>query len=330
MISAAFKKILHLTQVWRLARYMNRRRVAILMYHGITPDNASGDWVHVRQSSFAKQMAYLKGKNNPVSLQAMLEMLKRDEVAPNSVVVTFDDGYKSVADLAIPILREFEIPCSIFVTTDFIAEDTDNKKVMWFDRIQVLARSAGQGTLDLASFDLPALQLGDSGHAIASTAALVEQLKLRDDEQKVAVITYFEEQLSGAVDLDAYPQYLPMSWSTLERLANDPLVDIGGHTCNHPILSRLTPDRLSYEISECKRALESRLGIPIAHFAYPNGRLVDIGDEAKRLVQEHFKTALTTVHDLADTGSDRWLLPRIGIGRDMPMSTFQQVLAGLF
>lgn len=38
------------------------------------------------------------------------------------MVVTFDDGYRSVMDLALPILARLEIPGTIFVPTDYIEE----------------------------------------------------------------------------------------------------------------------------------------------------------------------------------------------------------------
>jgi peptidoglycan/xylan/chitin deacetylase (PgdA/CDA1 family) len=49
-------------------------------------------------------------------------------------------------------------------------------------------------------------------------------------------------------------------------------IDFGGHTVTHPYLSRLSRERMQWEVSECKSRIEAELQAPVVHFAYPNGR----------------------------------------------------------
>lgn len=42
---------------------------------------------------------------------------------PRTVAVTFDDGYRSVLELALPVLDELGLPGTVFVVTDFVGRD---------------------------------------------------------------------------------------------------------------------------------------------------------------------------------------------------------------
>ncbi len=64
-----------------------------------------------------------------------------------------------------------------------------------------------------------------------------------------------------------------MDWATLQELAKDPLVTIGGHTISHPDDITLLPnDQQVKELQESKAKLEKQLGKPVPYFAYPNGK----------------------------------------------------------
>jgi poly-beta-1,6-N-acetyl-D-glucosamine N-deacetylase len=63
-----------------------------------------------------------------------------------------------------------------------------------------------------------------------------------------------------------------LTWEQLQSMAIDPLVTIAAHSKSHPEnLTRLTNQQLEVEINESKQILESKLGIPIQYFTYPEG-----------------------------------------------------------
>ena len=89
-------------------------------------------------------------------------------------------------------------------------------------------------------------------------------------------------------------------------------VDIGAHTQSHPILSTLELGQAKEELAGSKKYLESALGIPVRHFAYPNGRPgIDYRMEHRDLVEiEGFEAAVSTQWGVASNMSDKWQLPR--------------------
>jgi len=96
--------------------------VPILTYHKFS-ENVS-DAVTVTRKSFEDQMRFLKNKGYKViSLDEFFDFLELKEPIPRkSVVITFDDGWRSTYDIAFPILKKYGYPSTLFVYTDFINE----------------------------------------------------------------------------------------------------------------------------------------------------------------------------------------------------------------
>lgn len=62
-----------------------------------------------------------------------------------------------------------------------------------------------------------------------------------------------------------------MSWFQIKEIDSTGLVSFGAHTVNHLNLASLPPDKLTYQLVESKKVLESELGKPVNFIAYPYG-----------------------------------------------------------
>ncbi|MFN8490927.1 MAG: polysaccharide deacetylase family protein [Caldilineaceae bacterium] len=79
--------------------------------------------------------------------------------------------------------------------------------------------------------------------------------------------------------LDHYPSvpaeiYRYLTWDDI-RFLRDKGIEIGSHTCNHPMLDQLSVEQQAYEIGEAKQIIEAQLGHPIESFCYPAGHFND-------------------------------------------------------
>lgn len=93
--------------------------VPILSYHRF---DDSGGKMSVSRRQFEEQMAYLKQNGYQViSLSQLIEFLRGEVAIPRrSVVLTIDDGYRSAYRVALPVLRKYGFPATLFVYSDFI------------------------------------------------------------------------------------------------------------------------------------------------------------------------------------------------------------------
>ena len=101
---------------------------------------------------------------------------------------------------------------------------------------------------------------------------------------------YIDNFIKNVIYLDGYK--LPMSWDQLSILKKEGH-SIGAHTMDHLRLKSSQIDVLEYQIIECKKAIENRLGGTCDFFAYPYGKLQDISEEAITIAVDTFKYNFT-------------------------------------
>ena len=109
--------------------------VPILVYFGFSEDK-TGELI-VTEKAFKEQMRFLKENGyHAITLGQLLDFLDfKGQIPEKSVVITFDDGWRSLYDFAFPILRDYGFPATLFVYTDFIG----GKKALSWEQIEVLA-----------------------------------------------------------------------------------------------------------------------------------------------------------------------------------------------
>lgn len=73
---------------------------------------------NISVEDFRQHLEFLKQNDYKVlTLGKALELLENDSVPEKTVVLTVDDGYKSFFENAMPLLREFDYPATLFINT---------------------------------------------------------------------------------------------------------------------------------------------------------------------------------------------------------------------
>jgi len=94
-----------------------QRGVRILGYHRISRDR---DVLAVSPDAFRRQLEAIRASGaRALRLDGALGLLARP-VEDFCVCITFDDGYRDALDVALPILREFEMPATVYLPTAMI------------------------------------------------------------------------------------------------------------------------------------------------------------------------------------------------------------------
>ncbi len=88
------------------------------MYHSL---DDGGSPISVAPSIFALQMQTLQQRGvNVISLGQLVDGLTNGEPLPDrSVVLTFDDGFENVYQLAFPILQQYGFPATVFLVAGY-------------------------------------------------------------------------------------------------------------------------------------------------------------------------------------------------------------------
>jgi peptidoglycan/xylan/chitin deacetylase (PgdA/CDA1 family) len=72
------------------------------------------------EHNFDRQCAFLAANYNVVPLEEAAQRLRQDQPIANMAVITVDDGYADMHEVAFPILWKHRLPATLFVTTGFI------------------------------------------------------------------------------------------------------------------------------------------------------------------------------------------------------------------
>lgn len=276
-------------------------RLCIVNYHRIleiADPLAAGE---LDVTAFGWQMKLLADCFNVLPLSTALEAMAANRLPPRAVCITFDDGYRSTHDLALPILKQFGLPATVFVTTSCIGEGS-----MWNDTIRETVRLLPGDTLDLSGHQLGVFALGTPELRKAAVLRLIDIAKYLPPPQRLALTS----ELARLVRSRPAPG-LMLTPEMLHALERDG-VEIGGHTVSHPILTRLDDADARYEIEECKRQLDALCLRPVRYFAYPNGKFgIDFDARHMAMAREAgFLAAFTTAISAATGAHDNYRLPR--------------------
>ena len=134
--------------------------VPILTYHRFSKDCSSP--LCVSSSFFERQMKYLKENDfHVISPADLLAFLKYKQGLPKkSVMITMDDGYRSVYTYAYPILKKYGFTATLFVYTDFVG--VSKMAVTWDQLREMKADGFSIGSHTIYHSDLTVAGDGES------------------------------------------------------------------------------------------------------------------------------------------------------------------------
>lgn len=304
----------------------SRRRAesfAVLCYHRVLERPDPWYSFSLTRELFERELALLKRFCSVLPLDEIITRLERGHaLPPRCVALTFDDGYRDVYTDAWPLLRRYQLPATLFVTVQAIAQGW-----LWPDLVRHAVRNTQASGVTLRT-------AGGSSSTVAWRTAsercqAVEQidgwLKEVSHEEKERALDALLAELTGSVRAGLTFPGLMLSWEELRRLHAEGM-EIGAHSMTHPVLSRMPESSAAEEIAASRAELEKRLGAPVRHFCYPNGRPQDVSSAIRRCVEQAgFHSACTTVHGLNRPSEDRFLLKRVGTTHDS-LRTFTRVL----
>jgi peptidoglycan/xylan/chitin deacetylase (PgdA/CDA1 family) len=115
-----------------------------------------------------------------------------------------------------------------------------------------------------------------------------------------------------------------IDWDQIKEMDKTGLISFQAHTVTHPDLTKLTDEKLKWEIEESKIMLQNFLGKPVNFFAYPfgysNARVWKATKEAG------FFGAVSTLNGKIITKSNFLNIPRISASGNPSLENFAKVI----
>ncbi len=293
----------------------HRNQLAIITYHGVVRDRLRvSDPCFMDESSFRRQIEYLRQHFSVVSLSSAIELLKHDAVNELTAVLTFDDGYQNNFDVAFPVLKQYGIPATIFLTTGLV----DSSDTVWFCHIICALSSTRKQSLRWNEKDL---DLSEPRRRAAASVKLQASIK----EHSPAEVGRLVRRIYEELEVDPFSSFglespfRMLDSSSIRTMLQSGLVEFGSHTETHAILSLLSPEEQRKEILGSVEAVKRLTGRPCKFFAYPNGGPHDYDSKTIELLREcEISAAVSTIPGPNDSRTSLVELNRYGANVGMP------------
>jgi peptidoglycan/xylan/chitin deacetylase (PgdA/CDA1 family) len=301
---------------------------AILMLHHVRPSRRDrfqpNRLLEVTPKFFERVIKRLRrSKVDLISLDEMHRRLVTGEFPRRFVCITFDEGYRDNYEFAYPILKKYQVPFAIYVATSF----ADRLGELWWLALEAVVAQNELIGIRIEGTDrwFEARNVPEKRAVYDHIYAWLRQLPTEDELRRVMR----ELTARHRVDMPAFCADLCMDWQELAALAADPLVTIGAHTVNHPILTKVDDKTVRAELENSRAVIEAALGVRPRHLAYPVGDKSAAGPREFQIAADlGFNTAVTTRPGVIFPQHAKHLmaLPRISLNGNFQRARYAKVL----
>jgi peptidoglycan/xylan/chitin deacetylase (PgdA/CDA1 family) len=315
---------------FRLVRNTRWRgeQLLIVGYHGVSIDDehAWAPGLYMTADGLASRLELLRRRRCAVlPLEEAVRRLYDGTLPPRSVALTFDDGNFDFYSRAWPLLKAYQFPATVYLTTYYCETNLPVfplvvSYMLWKRRgleFSFPLSSHGDVRLDTRS--------ADGRRRAQQTIVRFAQVEGMSAKEKDALA----ERLGDIVDAD----YAEIKRKRLMHIMNPEEVrevaaagvDIQLHTHRH----RSPPDEERYraEIATNRERIVALTGETPRHFCYPSG--VWMPRFSTWLGEEGLLSATTTEPGIASARLDRFRLPRLLDHSEMTPIEFDAWLCGL-
>ena len=291
-----------------LSRYATRRNSAarVLMYHGVGGPDCPADL-------FESQIKYLKSNFSVISLRDAVDLSRHaTRRFKTEVILTFDDGLRNNFTIVYPILCRYGLPATFFVCPELV----ETGKWQWAYEIEQRLVSSDLGRLEQICSALEIERQESVNRKTDIVDRIIEHMKtLETAHREKAEETIRSMTRNFGASAQQHGWYDTMSWDEMRSLSPE-LITIGSHTVNHPILTKLLPDEIKFQIVESKQWIQRALQRSIDYFCYPNG---DYDASSLDIVSRNYVAAVTTRSGYFENGDDVYQINRIPAAETLPL-----------
>tara|TARA_B100001057_G_C22799276_1_gene930869 strand:+ start:500 stop:1423 length:924 start_codon:yes stop_codon:yes gene_type:complete len=297
---------------------MKNKNYKILLYHGVSEYNnfhgiENFSKKHISRNMFLKQMRFLKKNCNVISINDLENYKKEKKIKKNTVIISFDDGFENNFKVAAPILEKLNLPCIFYISTGMIGKN----EMFWVDKIEDIINRTKKKYINFCLRNHVRFPLNTRLEKIYAVKIIKKYCKSISATQKNKLI----KDLSVVSKINPSNKYSKnykvMDWKQIKKLAENNLFEIGGHSFNHDILTKLPISDMKKNIKKSITLLEKKLSKKIKHYSYPEGQSSDYDENVKRYLKSlGIQICPTAIDGIAKLNDDNFELRRIMVGID--------------
>jgi peptidoglycan/xylan/chitin deacetylase (PgdA/CDA1 family) len=238
------------------------RRTGIdIFYHAVSDqsmEHARHLYPVVPVDKFEEALRYLGAHYQFVGYSHIHAQRTHGEALPSKALhLSFDDGFQECFSVVRPLLLEHSIPCTFFVATDWI----DNQTMFYRNKISLCIEQLNSKPTEMSKLD------GLNGN-LASLEGVTQWLKeLRMPDEPLIDEVCQRLDVDWVAFLKEQQPYL--TTAQIQQMHAEGFT-IGAHTKSHRKLVTLNEAEIEEEIVDSCRAIQKITGQEIVPFSFPN------------------------------------------------------------
>jgi peptidoglycan/xylan/chitin deacetylase (PgdA/CDA1 family) len=267
--------------------------------------------ITVTPDKFDKQIRYLANRYNIISLDELVDAMNNGYVPKNSLVITFDDGYRDNFIHAYPVLKKYRAYATIYLTTNCIG--TNN--MIWMHKVFHILQTSSAKNIEIADDVYTLEDMNNILHVAGIIGKLVKRMRSIDERDRF--LHDIADRLGVMIKEDEIDNMM-LSWDEIRAMKQAGLLSFGAHTLTHPNLPSLATEEAEKEIEGSKKVIEDKIGGLIRLFSFPDGGAeIHYNRAIQDIVQDcGYACAVTSDSGVVDKDSDIYALPRIGVNKN--------------
>ncbi len=304
-----------------LAKWRGGPSLQVLNYHRVgdsklTPYD-SGTF-SCSTAELDSQVKWLKKHYKILSLQECVAVIHGEtELKVNSMLLTFDDGYRDNFEEAFKVLHANKVSGTFFLPTAFVGTG----RMPWWDTIAYIVKNSKRDQITLQYPEKMTFKIAEPERS-RSIRRILTQYKRPETVDSEVFLQGLEEACAfGRPDDDAERCF--MTWDEAREMQAAGMC-FGGHSHTHHIMGKLPYELQVEELQVSREILERELGTEVDSFAYPVGHrdsFTEVTFEALRKTK--YRTAFSFYSGMNHPGKiDPFSVLRAGVTEE-PLSLFQ-------
>ncbi len=155
----------------------------ILYYHNVGEYKSGLKSLYISPWIFAVQMQYLNWRGyKAIPLEEFVSRIRINRALPKKTfAITFDDGYQNNYTNALPVLKKYKYPATIFIVVDEIGRKVQHDRTYPEERltkkeIKDMAKYMNFGSHTMTHGNLAIEKISQAKHEIADSKTAIEQI----------------------------------------------------------------------------------------------------------------------------------------------------------
>ncbi|WP_428330841.1 polysaccharide deacetylase family protein [Mucilaginibacter sp.] len=248
--------------------YKQARGSRIMVYHGICQQNPTRfNTLFLTQKTFEAHLKFYKKHFNVVSLADYYQQKFSDNKF--NICLTFDDGFTNNHKYVLPLLAQYKIPATFFITAIRAA----GYDILWNDFLSISSKTGPQN-INLNGENY----YKDRHNKFLSTVngiSLADQLRACGFDKKAEMMALLSPTANFKTNKQLDDYWLQMTTEQIRELSASPFLTIGAHGYYHNDLAKIGIQDAAEEMSFSKQYLENLTGKEVNSLAFPYGSYSD-------------------------------------------------------